>query len=108
MIHCLTVTHSGISDMIAPDQPVLAIDIHVLFKAVIALTMLLRPARIDILLAKLGGLICSNLGHFALLDRRVLVAPIVVAKHRHDGNIQDLPAAGYVALSIEMVVEQLE
>lgn len=84
----------------------LVIDIHVVFEAVMALTVL--PTRIDILLATLGGLVCPTLGHFALLDRRVLIARIVVARHRHDGTIQGLPAAGDVALSIEMTVEQLE
>jgi hypothetical protein len=32
----------------------------------------------------------------------------VIARHRHDGGVQDLPAARYVALSRQIAVELLE
>jgi len=81
MINRLTVMHSGVTDVIAPDQLVLSVHIHMVLLAVMALAALARrensppdcflilisTARILIFLAPLGGLVSPVLGHFALL-----------------------------------------
>ena len=108
MIHHRNVVQGSGADEIAPNQPVLAVYVHVVFVAVMALAMLLGPARISVLLTTLGWLVRPILRDLTILDSLVLVTRILVAGQRHDGSIQDLPAAGDVALSIEMTVEQLE
>ena len=88
--------------MIAPYQLMFSIHIHMVFVAVTALAMLFCPARVHILLHPLRRLVSPIRGHFALLNRHIFVARVVVARDRHDGSVQDLSAAGNVALPIEM------
>jgi hypothetical protein len=88
--------------VIAPHQLMLSIHIHMVFVAVVALAMLFCPAHIHVLLHPLRRLVSPILMHFAPLNRRILIAHVVVARHWHDGSVQDLSAAGDVALPIEM------
>ena len=85
-----------------PHQLMLSIHIHMVFVVVMALAMLFCPARIHVLLHPLRRLVSSILMHFALLNSSIFVARVVVARDRHDGSVQDLSAAGNVALPIEM------
>jgi len=107
--------------MIAPDQLVHAIDVHMVLVAVVALAVLFRPSaarqviagnhregRIGILLAPLGGLVFPPLRFLAVLDSRILLARVVVAWHRHNRGIQYLPASRDVALPGKVMIKQLE
>ena len=76
-------------------QPVVYIGMgYVVFIAVVALAMLLGPARISVLLATLGWFVCAILGHLAILDGLVFVTRIVVARHWHDGAPRICPPRG--------------
>ena len=46
--------------------------------------MLLRPARVDILLRPLGGLVGPAFRHVAVLDRLVFIAGVVVLRTLRD------------------------
>lgn len=63
------------------------------------------PPRVHIFLAALRGHVGPVLGHLASVDRLVLIAGVVVARHRHDGRIEDLPAPRDVALPRQIAVE---
>ncbi len=93
---------------LARTRPMRAVHIYVVLVTVMALAMLFRPARVQIFLTSIGGFVGPILGHFALLDGRVLVAGIVIARHRHDEGIKDLTAARNAVLPREMTVEQPE
>ena len=59
-------------------------------------------------LRPLGGLVGPTLGHLAVLDRRVFVPRVVVAGHRHDGSIEDLPTARDIPSPRQIAIELLE
>lgn len=88
--------------MIASHQLALSIHIHIAFVAIMTLEAFFCPARVHVLLHPFRGLICPAFGHFALLNRRVLVTCVVVAQHPNDGSSQTLTTASDVALLIEM------
>ena len=73
-----------------------------------ALAVLLRPAGIHVFLRPLGGLVGPVLGHLAVLDGLVFLARVVIARHRHDGRIEDLPAPRDIALARQIAVELAE
>src|SRR6202035_5823581 len=77
--------------------------------------MLLRPARVLVLLAVLGRLGFPVFRHLAVLDRLVLLARtegpgyrIVLLGRRYDRSIDDLPAPGEIALVFQESIEQVE
>src|SRR5262249_29506687 len=78
-----------IAYLVAPDQLVLGIRIHVVLVAVKALAVLFRPACI-LLLSVLRRLLLSILRRLAAFDRLVLLARVARCGHRHDGGIDDL------------------
>ena len=86
VIHRLAVVLSSIADVPAPHQLVLAVHIHVVLVAIMAFAVLFRPACIDVLLAALGGLVRPILGHLAVLDSLVLIARVVIARHRQTAD----------------------
>jgi hypothetical protein len=54
------------------------------------------------------GLSAQSSGTSPFFDGRVLVARIVVARHRHNGGVKDLPAPRNIPLPRQMTVEQPE
>jgi len=82
-----------IAHLVAPDQLVLGIRIHVVLVAIKALAVLLGPACILVLLSILRRLLLPILRRLAALDRLVLLTRVALSGHRHDGGIDDLPLA---------------
>src|SRR3981189_3310249 len=76
--------------------------------AVETLVVLLRPARVLVLLGILGGLLFPSLRHLAGLDRLVLLLRVALLGHRHNRGGNDLAAARNVALGLEMLAEALK
>src|SRR5262249_49742870 len=70
--------------------------------AVEALVVLLRPARVLVLLGILGGLQLPSLGRLAGLDRLVLLLGVTLLGHRYNCGVNDLSAARNVALGLEI------
>src|SRR5262245_42263569 len=68
----LAVVHRRIGDLVAPDQLVLGVRIHVVLVAKEALAVLLGPAGVAILLAQFGGLLLPRRWHLAALHGFVL------------------------------------
>src|SRR5262245_19881895 len=82
--------------------------VHAVLIAVEALVVLLRPARVLVLLGILGGLLFPSLGRLAGLDRLVLLLGVTLLGHRYNCGINDLSAARNVALGLEMLAEAFE
>src|SRR6266481_8028191 len=76
--------------------------------AVEALVVLLRPARVRVLLRILGRLLLPSLRCLAGLDRLVLLLRVALLGHRHNRGVNDLAAARNVARGLEMLAEALE
>ena len=104
----LAVVHRRIGHLVAPDQLVLGVRIHVVLVAKKALAVLLRPARVAILLAQFGGLLLPRRRRLAGLYGVVLVTAVALLRHRHDRGINHLPATRHVALRRKMLIEALE
>jgi hypothetical protein len=94
--------------VITPDQLVLSVHIEVILVAEAAFAMFPGPARINILLRPLGGLVSPALRRLIRLDRRVFRAFVVVVRHRCDGRVKDLPATRDIALPRRIPVELRE
>src|SRR5437762_482288 len=90
--------HRRIGHLIASDQLVLGVRIHVVLVAKKALAMLLRPAGVAVLLAQLGGLLLPVRRRPTGLHGFVLVTAIALFRHRHNRGINHLPATRHVAL----------
>ena len=97
-----------VAHVIAPDQLVLGIRIHVVLVAVEAPPVLLRPARIFVLLPVLGQHLLPSRGCSAALDCLVLLARVPLSGHRHDGGIDDLSSTSHIAMRAEMPIEAIE
>src|SRR3954462_4019382 len=106
VVERLAVVNRRVRHRVAPHQLVLAVDIHVVLVAEVALAMLLRPARVDVLLRLLVGLPRDR--RIAVLDRLVLFAAVALHGRRHDGGVDDLAAHGQVAPALQMGIEGLE
>src|ERR1700674_5227995 len=107
-IQLLAVVDCRIAHVIAPDQLVRSIRIHMVLVAVKVPPVLLRPACILVLLPVFAWLLLPRLGRLATLDRFVLLPCVPLFGHRHDGGIDDLSAARDIALRAEMPVEAIE
>jgi hypothetical protein len=98
--------------VITPDQLVLSVHIEVVLEAVAAFAMFPGPARINILLRPLGGLVSAALRSLIRLDRRldrrVFRAFVVVVRHRYDGHVKDLSATRDIAQPRQIPVELRE
>src|SRR5438552_11661880 len=95
-IQLLAIMDCRVAHVVAPDQLVLGIRIHVVLVAVKAFAVLLRPACILVFLPVLGRLLLPIVGRLAALDGLVLLARVTLSGHHHDGGIDDLPTAGNV------------
>src|SRR4029450_500213 len=90
------------------DQLVRLVHAEMVLVAVEALIVLLRPARVLVLLGILGGLLLPSLGRLAGLDRLVLLLGVTLLGHRYNCGVNDLSAARNVALSLKMLAEALK
>ena len=70
--------------------------------------VLLRPARIFVLLPVLGRHLLPSRGCSATLDCLVLLARVPLSGHRHDGGIDDLSTTSHIAIRAEMPIEAIE
>src|ERR1700716_2985551 len=77
-IQLLAVVDRRIGHLVAPDQLVLGIRIHVVLVPEKTLAVLLRPARVAILLAQFGRLVVPRLRYPSGLHRRVLVTTVAL------------------------------
>ena len=107
-IQHLAVMHRRVRHPVAPYQFVSTIDAGVILVAIVALAVLLRPARLRVLLATLGRLVIPGLGRLATLDLLVFVAAVALNRNRNNRRINDLAAPGSVPLAFEIGVEILE
>src|SRR3977135_706110 len=69
--------------------------------------MLLRPARVLVLLAVLGRLGFPVFRRFAFLDRLVVLARIVLLRRRYDRRLDELPAPVEIALVLPAPLKQI-
>ena len=104
----LTVVHRCIGHLVAPDQLVPGVHIHMVLVAKVAVAVLLRPAGVAVLLAQLGGVLLPVCRCLASLHGFVLVSAIALFRHRHDRGINHLTATGHVALRRKVLVEAFE
>src|SRR5665647_3035594 len=101
-IQFLAVVDCRVTHVIASDQLVRGVRVHVVLVAIKAPPMLLGPARILVLLPVFGGLLLPRLGRLATLDRLVLFPRVPLFGHGHDGGIDDLSATRDITLRAEI------
>ena len=104
-IHRLAVMQSGICHVTAAHRLVPAVYIHVVPVTVMRLPVLPGPAGIGVLPRSFGGCAGPVLRDLAVPDGPVLIAGIVIARHRDNGRIQDLSAPGDIAPAGQKTVE---
>ena len=75
------------------DQFVLVVDADVVFVAVVVLTILLRPPRLNILLPQLGRILFPILRCLTFLDLGVLFPAVALAGRGYQAGINDLALA---------------
>src|SRR3982074_3963785 len=107
-IQLLAVMDRRIGPLVAPDQLVLGIRIHVVLVPEKTLAVLLRPARVAILLAQFGRLAVPLPRYPSGLHRLVLVTAVALLGDRHDRGINHLPTTRHVALGGEVLVKTVE
>src|SRR5438128_5957229 len=108
IVQLLTVVHGRVRRIPFADQLVHLVYTEVVLVAVEALIVLLRPARVLVLLGILGGLLLPSLRRLAGLDRLVLLLRVALLGHRHNRGVNDLAAARNIALSLKMLAEALK
>src|SRR5438876_7060731 len=99
IVQLLTVVHGCVGRTPFADQLVRLVHAEVVLVAVEALVVLLRPARVLVLLGILGGLLLPSLRRLAGLNRLVLLLRVALLGHRHNRGVNDLAAARNIPLS---------
>src|ERR1700729_916407 len=107
-IELLAVMHTRVGHLVATDQLVLGIRIHVVLVAVEALAVLLGPARILVFLPILGRVVLPRPRRLASLHVVILIAAIALFGNRNDRGINHLAAPRNVALRLQMLAKALE
>src|SRR5215472_5297478 len=108
IVQLLTVVHGRVRRIPFADQLVRLVHAEVVLVAEEARIVLLRPARVLVLLGILGGLLLPSLRRLAGLDRLVLLLGVALPGHRRNRGVNDLAAARNVALSLKMLAEALK
>src|SRR5258707_4309080 len=108
IVQLLTVVHGRVRRIPFADQLVRLVHADMVLVAVEALVVLLRPARVRVLLRILGRLLLPSLRRLAGLDRLVLLLRVALLGHRHNRGVNDLAAARNVARGLEMLAEARE
>src|SRR5881392_2355518 len=104
IVQLLTVVHGRVRRIPFADQLVRLVHAEV----VEALVVLLRPARVLVLLCILGRLLLPSLRRLAGPDRLVLLLRVALPGHRHNRGVNNLAAARNIALSLKMLAEALK
>lgn len=102
----VAVVHVGRRHLPASDELPAHVHVGVQLVAVEALLVLLRPARVAVLVG--GFLRAPVLGRLALVDLRLLVLGQVLDRRAHQGGVDDLPAARDVAVSLQLLLHGVE
>jgi len=100
LLKVLAVVRGRRASLDPANELVLLVDVDRELVAEVALAVLLRPGRIDVLLAALGRLPVG--GHRTVLDQRLLAPAVALLGRGHQRRIDDLTAPSDVA-----VLEQL-
>src|SRR5450755_965988 len=108
LIEFPAVMHARVGHLVATDQLVLGIRIHVVLVTVEALAVLLGPARILIFLPVFRRVLLPCLRCLASLHGVILAAAITLPGNRPDRGITHLAAARNVALRLQMLAKALE
>src|SRR6266550_1106982 len=108
IVQLLTVVHGRVRRIPFADQLVRLVHAEVVLVAEEARIVLLRPARVLVLLGILGGLLLPSLRRLAGLDRLVLLLRVALPGHRHKRGVNNLAAARNIALSLKMLAEALK
>ena len=97
-----------VGDRVAPDQLVLLVDIDVILIAVVALAVLLGPARVLVFLPLHVRLVVPGVRRLAFLDLLVLVARVAVLRHVDQASNNDLTALWHLPRRPQLLIEALE
>src|SRR5690348_5605319 len=108
IVQLLAVVHGRVRRIPFADQLVRLVHAEVVLVAEEARIVLLRPARVLVLLGILGGLLLPSLRRLAGLDRLVLLLRVALLGHRHNRGVNNLAAARNIALSLKMLAEALK
>src|SRR5438128_7273800 len=108
IVQLLTVVHGRVRRIPFADQLVRLVHAEVVLVAEEARIVLLRPARVLVLLGILGGLLLPSLRRLAGPDRLVLLLRVALPGHRHNRGVNNLAAARNIALSLKMLAEALK
>src|SRR5262245_39520988 len=108
IVQLLTVVHGRVRRIPFADQLVRLVHAEVVLVAEEARIVLLRPARVLVLLGILGVLLLPSLRRLAGLDRLVLLLRVALLGHRHNRGVNDLAAARNIAFSLKMLAEALK
>ena len=100
--------HRRIRHPVTPYQLVPTVDGDVILVAIVALAVLLRPARIPVLLSTLGWLVGPGLRCLTPFDLLIVVTTIALNGNRDKRSIDDLATHRLVALAFQVAVEILE
>src|SRR5262249_46177107 len=87
IVQLLTVVHARVRRIPFADQLVRLVHAEVVLVAEEARIVLLRPARVLVLLGILGGLLLPSLRRLAGLDRLVLLLRVALPGHRHNRGV---------------------
>src|SRR4030088_2823979 len=93
VVQLLTVVHGRVGHIPFADQIVRLVHVDMVLVAVEALVILLRPARVLVLLGILGRPLLPSFRRLAGLDRLVLLLRVALLGHRHDRGVDDLAAS---------------
>ena len=106
IVQFLTVVDAGVCDFVFSDQLVLAVDVDVVLVAVKGCLVLLRPARIGVLVRFFLAVPVGR--NPALLDRLIVVATVALARDFDKSGVDDLSAARRKACRAQHRVELRE
>src|SRR5207302_8133567 len=108
IVQLLTVVHGRVRRIPFADQLVRLVHADMVLVAEEARIVLLRPARVLVLLGILGGLLLLFIRRLAGLDRLVLLLRVALLGHRHNRGVNNLAAARNIVLSLKMLAEALK
>src|SRR5438067_3098316 len=108
IVQLLTVVHGRARRIPFADHLMRLVHAEGVLVAEEARIVLLRPARVLVLLGILGGLLLPSLRRLAGPDRLVLLLRVALPGHRHNRGVNNLAAARNIALSLKMLAEALK
>ena len=88
-LEALAVVQARLAGAVAADELGSRVALDVVLVAVMGLVVLLRPARVGVLLAELGGLFLPLFGHRAFPDGMVFPAAVALAGHLDEAGVHD-------------------